>query len=302
MYRAKANGRGRFEFSDPGLQARALRQLELEADLRAALELGVAPSVPGPRRRADAEPEGQLFLDYQPCFDPQDGRMVACEALLRWRHPTRGLLSPGAFLDVAEERALMVPLGAWVLRAACAQAARWWHAFGDEAPEVWVNVSAGQMGRDRFPQRVREVLDETGLPARLLVVELTERQALTLSDGVLADLRALEGMGVRLAIDDFGTGYAGLDYLRKLPVHVLKLDGSYVAAIGRDSSGTALAATVVALGRALDLTVVAEGIETAEQRAAVQDFGVDLLQGYLLARPGPVEQVERLVARQAATG
>ncbi|WP_129339259.1 EAL and GGDEF domain-containing protein [Cellulomonas endophytica] len=304
MYRAKANGRGRWEFSDPGLQARALRQIELEADLRAALLLPEAPPVPSVPRAdptPDAGPEGQLYLDYQPCFDARTQRLVACEALLRWRHPQQGLLGPGAFLDVAEERALMVPLGEWVLRAALRQAARWRRRFGDDAPEMWVNVSPGQMARDHFPLLVGEVLDEEGLPGTALVVELTENQALRSSPQVLEDLHALGERGVRLAIDDFGTGYAGMEYLRRLPVSSLKLDRSYVAGLGKDVTGTALAATVVALGRALGLTVVAEGIETPEQHDAVRRLGVDVLQGFLLARPGPAEQVERLLLAPVPT-
>lgn len=304
MYRAKSNGRGRYEFADPSLQARALRQIELEADLRATLSAQRAPGT-----RADVQPsgplvrrplEGRLFLEYQPCFDARTGDLVACEALVRWQHPTRGLLMPGQFLDVAEDRALMSPLGAWVLVEAATRAAAWERQFGPGAPEMWVNVSAGQMGRNRFSSQVADVLAATGLPARLLCLELTERQALSSATAVLDDLHALPDMGVRLAIDDFGTGYAGLDYLRRLPVSALKVDASYVAAIGQDAAGTALVATVVNLGHALDLTVVAEGVETDEQRVAVTDLGADVLQGYLLGRPGPATRVDDILAVQGS--
>lgn len=312
MYRAKSNGRGRYEFSDPALQLRAVRQVELEADLRAtlaaqavagddAVDLAVR-TTPALGSRNPAEMRhphaGRLFLEYQPCFDGRSGRLVACEALLRWDHPERGVLTPGQFLDVAEDRVLMTPLGAWVLREAVGQAASWSARYGDDAPEVWVNVSAGQLGR--FSETVAEVLDETGLPAHLLWLELTERQALSSATAVLDDLHALPGLGVRLAIDDFGTGYAGLDYLRRLPVAALKVDASYVAAIGADPAGAALVSTVVNLGHALDLTVVAEGVETSEQRDAVVELGADVLQGYLLGRPGAPEQVERILAERGA--
>lgn len=301
MYRAKSNGRGRYEFSDPSLQARALRQIELEADLRATLTAQRAPGsgahLPSSTQQVRRPQEGRLFLDYQPCFDARTGRLAACEALVRWQHPSRGLLMPGQFLDVAEDRALMSPLGAWVLAEAARQAAEWVARFGSDAPEMWVNVSAGQMGRNRFSTQVAEVLEVTTLPAALLCLELTERQALSSAPAVLDDLHALPDMGVRLAIDDFGTGYAGLDYLRRLPVSALKVDASYVAAIGQDAAGTALVATVVNLGHALDLTVVAEGVETEDQRAAVADLGADVLQGFLLARPGPPDQVEQLLSR-----
>lgn len=294
MYRAKGNGRGRYEFADLALQARAERQIALEADLATAVSRAQAAV-------AEAGGDSELFLDYQPCFDARTGVLVACEALIRWRHPTRGLLSPGQFLDVAEERALMVPLGAWVLRAACEQGARWVRAFGDSAPEIWVNVSAAQLGRHRFASTVSDVLSHTGLAPDRLCLELTERQALSSAHSVLDDLHALPELGVRLAIDDFGTGYAGLEYLRRLPVAALKVDASYVAAIGRDATGAALAATVVGLGRALNLTVVAEGVETAEQRDAVSELGVDVLQGYLLARPGPAARVDAMLSREVAT-
>lgn len=290
MYRAKANGRARFEFADAELQERATRQVELEADLRRLLA-----SVDGPQAGAVAAEVGELILDYQPCFSAASGSVVACEALLRWRHPTRGLLGPGEFLDVAEDRALMVPLGTWVLRTACRRAAAWQEMLGDDAPEVWVNVSAAQLGRPRFAEQVARTLAETGLAPDRLWLEITERQALSTAAATLEDLDALAAMGVRLAVDDFGTGYAGLEYLRRLPVSGLKVDASYVAAIGKDPTGAALAATVVGLGRALDLIVVAEGIETAEQRSVVCDLGVDVLQGFLLARPGRPERVPRLV-------
>lgn len=305
MYRAKGNGRSRYEFSDPSLQNRALRQLELEADLREALGVPTdavsGPTLRRPGRAPRPRPAEQLFLDYQPCYDAATGRLVACEALLRWDHPSKGPLGPGQFLDVAEDRALMIPLGAWVLRQACTQAALWAERFGSDAPEMWVNVSAAQIGRDRFVTRVADTLESTGLPARLLCLELTERQALSSAHSTLDDLHALPELGVRLSIDDFGTGYAGLDYLRRLPVSSLKVDASYVAAIGQDRTGTALAATVVNLGHALDLTVVAEGVETAEQRDAVVELGADVLQGYLLARPGPPAVVEELLLRQYAS-
>lgn len=296
MYRAKGNGRARFEFADAELQERATRQVELEADLRRLLA-----AVDGPQAEAAAADVGELVLDYQPCFAAESGMVVACEALLRWRHPTRGLLGPGEFLDVAEDRALMVPLGAWVLRTACRRAAAWQSALGDDAPEVWVNVSAAQLGRPHFAEQVARTLAETGLAPHRLWLEITERQALSTAAATLEDLDALAAMGVRLAVDDFGTGYAGLEYLRQLPVSGLKVDASYVAAIGKDPTGAALAATIVGLGRALGLTVVAEGIETPEQQAVVCELGVDVLQGFLLARPGRPEVVPPLVRAGAAS-
>ncbi len=304
MYRAKGNGRARYEHPDPELQVRAIRQLELESDLREALEHQSAPLATSWTGAplllgASTRPPGtrdQLRLAYQPCFDSRSHRMVAVEALLRWDHPTRGPLSPGEFLDVAEDRALMVPLGLWVLQTACAQASAWVARYGPRAPEVWVNVSTRQLGRNGFAASVADALEDTGLPADRLCLELTERQALSTAHSALHDLDALPELGVRLAIDDFGTGYAGLDYLRRLPVSALKVDASYVAEIGTGTTGAALIASVINLGRALDLTVVAEGVETAEQRDGVTDLGADVLQGFLLARPGPPSAVDTLLA------
>ncbi|MDC7122794.1 EAL domain-containing protein [Cellulomonas fimi] len=300
MYRAKANGRSRYEFADAPTRIRAVRQLELEADLRAALDVQSVPTL-----AAHGEPSGrasdQLLLDYQPCFDARSGDLVAVEALIRWQHPSRGRLNPGDFLDVAEDRDLMVPLGLWVLRAACTQAAAWHRTYGSRCPELWVNVSTRQLGRHEFAARLADVLAETGLPPEKLCVELTERQALSSAHSTLSDLHALPGLGVRLAIDDFGTGYAGLDYLRRLPVSCLKVDASYVASLGVDSTGTAVAAGVVNFGRALDLTVVAEGVETAQQRDMIVDLGADVLQGFLLARPGGPEVVDRLLRDQVCS-
>lgn len=309
MYRAKGNGRARYEFSDPELQVRALRQIELEADLRATLSAqdehtaARSSTLTGPPAGSPVRQplEGRLFMVYQPCFSARTGRLVACEALLRWDHPTRGVLTPGQFLDVAEDRALMTPLGSWVLQDAAQQAAAWQRQFGDGAPDLWVNVSAGQMGRTRFSTRVADVLEDTGLAASKLWLELTERQALSSAHSVLDDLNALPDMGVRLAIDDFGTGYAGIDLLRRLPVSALKVDASYVAAIGADPTGTALVSTVVGMGHALELQVVAEGVETPEQRDAVIQLGADVLQGYLLGRPGTVEQVESILQEQSVS-
>ncbi len=309
MYRAKGNGRARYEHSDPELQLRAVRQLELESDLRVALTSqspplatgwtgAPLPLMTGVRPRA----RDQLRLAYQPCFDSRSHRLIAVEALLRWDHPVRGPLEPGEFLDVAEDRALMVPLGLWVLQAACAQAAAWSEQYGSGAPEMWVNVSTRQLGRNGFAASVADVLEETGLPADRLCIELTERQALSTAHSTLRDLDALPDLGVRLAIDDFGTGYAGLDYLRRLPVSALKVDASYVAEIGTGTTGAALIASVINLGRALDLTVVAEGVETTEQRDAVTDLGADVLQGFLLARPGPASAVDALLTQQVALG
>jgi diguanylate cyclase (GGDEF)-like protein/PAS domain S-box-containing protein len=279
MYRAKDHGKGRYEIADVELQARAMRQITLEAGLRRALI------------------QGELALVYQPCFDLATGRVTAVEALLRWHHPERGVLGPDSFLDVAENRDLIAPLGAWVIRTACAQAADWERRFGAAAPDVWVNISSRQLGKHELTRTVTEALAETGLPTHRLGLEITERQAIGAAHSVRADLRALPEMGVRLAIDDFGTGHNGLDYLRGIPLDTLKIDKSYVAGLGADRTDTALTRSMITLAHSLDLLVVAEGVETRLQHDELCALGCDFAQGFLLGRPGPAAAVDDLLLR-----
>ncbi|WP_160158510.1 PAS domain S-box protein [Cellulomonas sp. SLBN-39] len=286
MYQAKRNGGHRYEVADPALQARALRQLSLEAELRQALrEAEGGTAVPGTG----------LSLVYQPSYDTRTGSIVACEALLRWQHPTRGLLSPDAFLDVAEERALMWPLGLWIMRTAVRQAATWYARLGAAAPQMWVNVSAGQLGKNLLAERTLQLLVDHGLPTDRLCVEITERQVVRGAHSTTGDLSVLRAAGVDVAIDDFGTGHAGMDYLRRLPVTVMKIDRSFVNDVTLDEAHAALAASMVAMGRSMDLKIVAEGVETAAQHDVVVALGCDLEQGFWLARPMPADDVERLL-------
>nr|WP_231126315.1 PAS domain S-box protein [Motilibacter aurantiacus] len=279
MYRAKRAGRGTFALADPEHQARALRQVRLAADLRRALE-------------ADDE----LVLHYQPTFDAGTGAVVALEALIRWQHPEHGLLLPGAFLDVAEDRELMVPLGAWVLRAACVQGAAWHRRLGAAAPEVWVNVSSRQLGAADLTGCVADVLGSSGLPAGKLCLEITERQVVEIDEVVRRDLDGLVALGCRLALDDFGTGHNDMSHLRALPFDTLKIDRVYVTGLGTDRTDTAITTSMVTLAKALGLTVVAEGVERDEQADQLRRLGCDLLQGFLLHRPAPAPQVDRVLA------
>ncbi len=282
MYRAKEHGKGRYELADGSVRGRAARQISLEAELRQGLD------------------RDEFALLYQPCLDLATDRVVAVEALLRWDHPVRGLLTPDQFLDVAEERDIMAPLGAWVLDEACRQAASWEAELGDGAPELWVNISSRQLGRHELAGIVQGALDRSGLPARRLWLELTERQLLSAAHSARRDLLALPELGVRLAIDDFGTGTYGLEHLRTIPVSGLKIDRSFVAGLGADRTDTALTVALVSLARSLEMTCVAEGIETSEQRRLLQDLGCDLGQGFLLGRPEPPEVVHgRLRSKRA---
>jgi EAL domain-containing protein (putative c-di-GMP-specific phosphodiesterase class I) len=299
MYRAKEGGRGRYEVADAQLHARALRQIEIEEELRAAVEAAEELLA----QRGTGLPSGTdgagLRLHYQPSYDLASGRLVAVEALLRWQHPTRGLLRPGEFLDVAEDRDLIAKLGAWVLRQACGQAAGWVGRFGDDAPDLWVNISARQLAKHELAAQVRYALSSTHLAADHLCLEITERQLLGTVPAVGSDLEDVADLGVGLAIDDFGTGYAGLDYLRRYPFRILKIDKSYVAGLGVDRTGTALTSSVINLGRTLDLTTVGEGVETAEQRDQLRALGCTLAQGYLLQAPAPPATIEALLAAPA---
>jgi diguanylate cyclase (GGDEF)-like protein len=277
MYRAKAAGKDRWATADSGGQAGAMRRLTLASALRHAVE------------------EDQLCLHYQPVIDLADGRMTAVEALLRWQHPERGLLGPAEFLDVAEGSALIVPVGEWAIREASRQAMTWIRKFGPLAPRVAVNVSARQLGHARLTQRVRAVLAETGLPASWLCIELTEREVVSATGSLALDLAGLHEAGVKLAVDDVGTGYAGLAYLRRFPVDVLKIDQSLTAGMGNDATDTAILISMVTLGRALGLDVIAEGVETSLQLETLIGLGCPQGQGSLWSPPVTADGIEELL-------
>ncbi len=277
MYQAKDRGKGRYEVADLQLQARALRKLELEEELRHAVH------------------NGELALVYQPSFDVATGRLVGTEALLRWHHPTRGLLLPADFLDVAESSELIGGIGAWVVQQAALQAAQWQHELDTAAPIMWVNASTRQLGRQLLTGTVREALAVAGLAPDRFGVEIVERQMLNAAHSVLDDLLGLVDLGVRLAIDDFGTGHNGMEYLRTIPADTLKIDRSFISGLGQDHTDTALTASIISLARALELTVVAEGVETREQLRELEALGCHLAQGYLLAPPVEPAELARLL-------
>ena len=278
MYEAKSNGKGRHEIYDAAMGVVARRQLTLAGELSQALV------------------HDELRLHYQPIYDLRTGAIVGLEALLRWQHPTRGLLGPAEFLDVSEGRRLMIPIGDWVLATASRQASHWQHVFGACAPEMWVNISSQQLGKQHLTGIVEQVLVSTGLAPAKLGLEVTERQLIGSADSVRADLIALRDLGLRLAVDDFGTGFNSLSYLRRFPFDEIKIDQSFISGLGRDRTDTAVTSSVIALGRSLELTVVAEGVETEDQYHRLQDLGCDLAQGYLLKRPAPAETIDLLLA------
>ncbi|MBX6342067.1 MAG: EAL domain-containing protein, partial [Thermomicrobiaceae bacterium] len=285
MYRAKRRGKARVELFDPRMNQEVQARLQLESDLRRAIE------------------RGEFLLHYQPQVQLPAGWIVGFEALLRWRHPRRGLVPPGEFIPIAEETGLIVPLGAWVLEEACRQARAWTDAIPSAADlVVSVNLSSRQFQQPDLVARVRDTLGRTGLSPRNLAIEITESAVMEDVEGAVATLQALAALGVQLMIDDFGTGYSSLSYLKRFPVHALKIDRSFVDGLGAEIEDTVISSAVVGLARALDLKVIAEGVESSAQVAHLQAMDCDRAQGYLFAPPIPAERVEGLLRQQAATG
>jgi len=274
MYHAKAAGRSTYRFFSPEMDEKARERFRIESDLREAL-LG-----------------RQLRLFYQPQVDSHTSRVDGYEALLRWFHPERGLLSPGAFLSVAEETGLIVPIGEWVMKQACAQCSRW-HAQGFHG-SVAVNLSARQFGQENLLETVKESLQDANLQGNFLELELTESLLVEPTEATMKLLRDLRQLGVRIAVDDFGTGYSSLSYLKRYPITTLKIAQPFVEEIAVESEDRAIVQAIVTLARAMSLETVAEGVEQASQVQALRDIGADRLQGYHFGKAVPPSEL-RLV-------
>ena len=285
MYRAKERGRARIEVFDERIRARLLERLETEHALRRALR------------------RGELRVHYQPVVRTDDGQLTSFEALLRWQHPERGLVAPGEFVPLAEETGLIVPIGRWVLREACAQLRAWREAAGGGADiKVAVNLSARQLTDPGLAGTIAEAVDTAGVPADALIVEITESVLIEEVDSATVTLRTLKNLGVNLSVDDFGTGYSSLSYLKRLPVDILKVDRVFVGGLGVDAQDGAIVSAVVTMAHALGLTVVAEGVETACQLEELRRLRCDGAQGFLLGRPEPARRVaERWLAARRST-
>ncbi|MFA5240753.1 MAG: bifunctional diguanylate cyclase/phosphodiesterase [Sulfuricella sp.] len=276
LHRVKQRGGNGIQCYDREMNAQALECLELENFLRYA----------GERK------EFELF--YQPQVDIVSGCIIGMEALIRWHHPQRGLLLPSEFIPLAEESSLIIPIGEWVLRTACAQT-RAWHDQGFGELTVAVNVSAHQFQSGKLPALVRQVLDESGLAPERLELEVTESVAMYDVALTIATLNEIRDAGVHLSIDDFGTGYSSMSYLKRFPISKLKIDQSFVRDMAADTEDAAIAAAVVSLGHSLRFKVIAEGVETGEQRELLASYQCDEAQGYLFNRPVPAEEFARLL-------
>ena len=277
MYKSKDMGKGRYCFYEHDLDVALRSRLELERELLRAIA------------------NHELLLHYQPVFDMRSGRLVGCEALVRWLHPQRGLLMPGTFIQTAEETGLIRELGLWTLDAACAQLASW-KACGLHPGRIAVNVSALQFRDQRLPQVLHNAMQTYDIQPGELELELTESTLMSDTEAAQATVASLRELGVALAIDDFGTGYSSLSYIKRLRPDKLKIDRSFVKDLPDDADDRALTAAIVSLSQALSIAVVAEGVETPEQRDYLLGLGCALQQGYLHGRPMPADQLRELMA------
>ncbi|MFC6746975.1 putative bifunctional diguanylate cyclase/phosphodiesterase [Methylobacterium persicinum] len=272
LYRAKLEGRGTYQFFEPEMDVRMQARRRLELDIRQALA-----------RR-------EFLLHYQPQLNLENQRLTGCEALLRWKHPERGTVPPSEFIPLAEEVGLIVPIGEWVIRQACRDAASW-----PAGITVAVNVSPAQFKSDRLVETIVSALAMSGLAADRLEIEITEGVLLQNNERTLETLHRLRALGVRVSMDDFGTGYSSLSYLRSFPFDKIKIDRSFVNDLSSKTDGDAIIRAIAGLGRSLGMTTVAEGVETEEQMRRIRAEGCTDVQGYLISRPVPVEQLLHLL-------
>jgi diguanylate cyclase (GGDEF)-like protein/PAS domain S-box-containing protein len=276
MYAAKSEGKARYSIYEPSMHAKVVARVEVTADLQRAIE------------------RDELVLHYQPIVDLATEETVAVEALVRWRHPERGMVPPLEFIPIAEETGLIVPIGRWVLERACQDMADWRHRHPDRPLYAHVNVSVNQM--HSVLDDTRRALATTGADPASLVLEVTESVMVQDTDVVVATLRDLKTLGLRISLDDFGTGYSSLSYLKRLPIDLLKIDKAFVHGIAGDAEESSLGRAVVHIAKTLDLETAAEGIETAEELAALRSLGCRFGQGFLFSRPVPLDELETLVA------
>ena len=283
MYYAKGNGRNNFKFFEPTMNTRAVQRQATESSLRQALD------------------RQEFVLHYQPKVDLQSGAIVAAEALIRWQHPQRGLLSPGEFIPIAEDSGLIRPMGRWALREACCQAQAWLQA-GLPPITLAVNTSALELRADDFLDNLRTILEETQVEPHRLELELTESVLMRDAESAGFLLQAIADLGVQLAIDDFGTGYSSLSYLSRFPINTLKIDQSFVSRMIGNPDDANIVCAVISMGKSLRKRVIAEGVETPEQHACLVDLHCDEGQGYYFGRPVPAEAFATLLRAGLSVG
>ncbi|MCM2567824.1 MULTISPECIES: bifunctional diguanylate cyclase/phosphodiesterase [Janthinobacterium] len=279
MYHAKNCGKNNAKLYSSSLTMEIMSHVKMEVGLRKALQ------------------NNELYLLYQPQIDVPSTQIVGVEALVRWRHPERGIISPTEFIPLAEETGLIVPIGEWVLRTACNQA-KAWQSDGGRAIRMAVNLSAKQFKDENLMQIVLSVLADTGLDARLLELELTEGTLMDDARATMVTLEQLRGIGVYLSIDDFGTGYSSMNYLKRFDVRALKIDKSFIAGLPQDTENAAITRAIIAMAHGLKMVVVAEGVETDEQLLMLEEYGCDMAQGYFLGHPSPHDTITAMLARQ----
>lgn len=281
MYHAKEKGRNNFQFFTPDMNAEASQRLELESDLRRAVQ------------------QWEFVLHYQPQTDNRSGKIVGMEALIRWQHPDKGLISPARFIPIAEECGLINSIGEWVLKTACMQNKKWQDEELLKVP-VAVNISALQFHQKHFKETVAQVLRESCLEPGYLELEITEGVTVKDMDTTVHLLNELKLMGVLISIDDFGTGYSSLSYLKRFPIDKLKVDQSFVRDLSTDADDAAIVQTIISMGHGLRLKVIAEGVETAEQLAFLKERGCDEIQGYYFSKPLTAEDFGEYVKSYVA--
>jgi diguanylate cyclase (GGDEF)-like protein/PAS domain S-box-containing protein len=279
MYHAKASGRNNYQFYSQAMNVSFSGRLSLESSMRKALE------------------RNEFVVHYQPQVNIESNKIVGMEALIRWQHPTRGLLPPSEFIPLAEETGLVVSIGEWVLRTACADV-RAWQDAGLPRVRLAINFSAQQVEQPQFTETILNILEETGLDSGVLEVEITESVIMKDVENTISKLIKLSGFGVKIAIDDFGTGYSSLSYLKKFPIHTIKIDQSFVRDISKDPSGTSIVTAIIAMAKGLKLNLVAEGVETERQLAFLRGLECNEMQGFLFSWPLTVEEATKLLAEQ----
>jgi len=283
MYRAKENGKARYELFDLGMHARAVSRLKLESDLRQAVE------------------QNEFCVHYQPIVALDSERLAGFEALVRWNHPERGLVHPAEFVPAAEETGLIVPIGLWVLEEACATLHKWQQQSPcHRSLTLSVNLSARQLSQLDLVDQVKQTLERTKLDPRCLKLEITESVVMENAEAATNMFKQLRTLGVQLSIDDFGTGYSSLSYLHRFPVNYLKIDRSFVSRMTETNDNAEIVRTIVTLARNLGLEVIAEGVETLEQKEQLRALGCEYGQGYFFARPVAADKVLPLLEEEMA--